>query len=67
MTTYRYFLTDALGNAMKVITLDRVLYRLHDGSWRSPSQLRTMFMGKVPSPAQRKMLGIEKLHGKKVP
>ena len=36
-------------------------YRLADGQVVSASGLRRMFMGKIPGPAQRRLLGIERL------
>ena len=40
---------------------DPKVWRLHDGTLVSKWRLKQMFMGKIPSPAQRKLLGIEKI------
>lgn len=40
---------------------DPKVWKLHDGHLVSHAGLKSMFMGKIPNPAQRKMLGIEKV------
>jgi hypothetical protein len=40
---------------------DPKVWRLHDGQTVSTWSLRNMFMGKIPSPAARKLLGIDKI------
>lgn len=40
---------------------DPKVWKLHDGQLVSHVGLKNMFMGKIPSPAQRKLLGIEKV------
>ena len=43
----------------------RWVYRLHDGDVVTKEQLKRMFMGKIPGPAQRRLLGISKMSGKR--
>ena len=40
---------------------DKLVWKLHDGSLVSAYALKRMFMGKIPNPAQRRLLGIEKV------
>jgi hypothetical protein len=37
------------------------IWRLADATLMTTEQLKRMFMGKLPNPAQRKLLGIEKV------
>jgi hypothetical protein len=46
---------------MLILSSDRLAWRLYDGTLVSSKGLKNMFMGKIPSPAQRKLLGIEKV------
>jgi hypothetical protein len=39
---------------------DPKVWKLHDGHLVSHAGLKSMFNGKIPSPKQRKLLGIEK-------
>ena len=40
---------------------DKLRWVLHDGTKVSHAQLKRMFMGKIPNPAQRRLLGIERI------
>lgn len=40
---------------------DKLTWKLHDGSLVSHAGLKRMFMGKIPNPAQRRLLGISKV------
>jgi hypothetical protein len=40
---------------------DPKVWKLHDGQVVSHYALKTMFMGKIPNPLTRKLLGIEKV------
>jgi hypothetical protein len=40
---------------------DKKTYRLCDGTPVSNWQLKQLFMGKIPGPVHRKLLGIEKI------
>ena len=40
---------------------DPKIWVLHDGHQVSQVGLKSMFFGKIPSPAQRKLLGISKI------
>ena len=39
---------------------DPKIWKLHDGTMVSTYGLKNMFMGKIPCPATRQLLGIEK-------
>jgi hypothetical protein len=46
---------------MIITAADKKVWRLYDGTLVSSTQLKRMFMGKLPGPAARKLLGIEKV------
>jgi hypothetical protein len=40
---------------------DKKVWKLHDGTHVSTHTLKNMFMGKIPNPAQRMLLGIVRI------
>jgi hypothetical protein len=48
-------------NEMIILSSDKKVWQLYDGTQVSSAGLKRMFMGKILNPAQRKLLGILKI------